>query len=76
MAGLTGMKAICEYMNRSEATVLMLISACALPACKLGGGIWESDTELIDKWRKEQISEGIKRLKPPVKKRKRKKIAS
>lgn len=63
MAGLTGMKAICEYMNRSESTVLMLIRDCDLPACKIGGGIWESDTDLIDDWRKGQITQGVKAKK-------------
>lgn len=63
MPGLTGMKAICNYLNRSESTVLGLIRFYSLPACKIGGGIWESDTELIDSWRKEQISNGMSSVK-------------
>ena len=54
MASLTGMKAITDYVKRSEVTVLKLIRAEDFPAKKLGG-IWESDTELIDEWRKKKI---------------------
>ncbi|MBI9092916.1 MAG: hypothetical protein JEZ12_27180 [Desulfobacterium sp.] len=66
MSGLTGMKDICNYMSRSESTVLMLIRDCDLPACKIGGGIWESDTELIDDWRKGQITKGVKTKKQKI----------
>lgn len=54
MATLIGMKAICEHMRRSEATVLMLHRDMNFPMQKLGG-IWESDTEIIAAWRKERI---------------------
>ncbi len=49
------MKSICQYMNRSESSVLVLIRDYGFPARKIGG-IWESDTELADAWRREQIS--------------------
>ncbi len=51
MAGLSGMKEICKFMNRSDATILDLYRAQDFPMKKIGG-IWESDTDLIDKWRK------------------------
>lgn len=50
MAPLSGMKAICKYMNRSESTMLTLIRDLDFPAKKIRG-IWESDTLLADKWR-------------------------
>lgn len=46
---LTGMKEICQYMSRSEVTVLKLIRDQDFPAKKIGG-IWESDKELVDEW--------------------------
>jgi len=52
---LVGMAAICQYMNRGEKTVLNLIRDEDFPARKLGG-IWESDKELVDKWRRRRIS--------------------
>jgi len=55
MPGLSGMKAICGYVNRSEVTVLKWIRELRFPSTKIGGGIWESDTELIDRWRRKQI---------------------
>lgn len=59
MAGLSGMKEICRYCNRSEPTIIYWIQAEGFPATKIKGS-WESDTELIDKWRKEQIIKGVK----------------
>ena len=56
MAVLSGMKAICDYVNRSEATVLKWIRELRFPSSKIGGGIWESDTELIDRWRRQRIA--------------------
>ncbi len=49
------MKAICRYMNRSEASVLVLIRDYSFPAKKIAG-IWESDTDLADRWRVRQIN--------------------
>ena len=47
---LTGMKEICKYVSRSEATVLNWIRDEEFPAKKLDG-IWESHTAKIDDWR-------------------------
>jgi len=53
---LQGMKEICSYVNRSEATVLSWIRSRAFPASKVGGGIWESDKTEVDQWRKDQVA--------------------
>ncbi len=52
MAGrpLSGMKAICAYMQRSESSVLRLIRDYDFPAKKLMG-VWETHTLLIERWR-------------------------
>jgi len=55
MAALSGMKQICQFMGRSEATMLMIIRDMDFPATKICG-IWESDTELADQWRLRQIN--------------------
>lgn len=47
---LTGMKEICGYVSRSEATVLAWIRDEDFPAKKIDG-IWESHTKMIDDWR-------------------------
>ncbi len=52
---LSGMKEICNYINRHEDTVLSLIRDEDLPAVKIRGS-WESDTDLIDNWRRDLIS--------------------
>lgn len=57
---LSGMKEICLYMNRSEATVLKLIRERRFPANKIGG-IWESDRDEIEAWRRGQIKKGVRR---------------
>lgn len=51
---LVGMKMICEYVRRSESTVLKLIREEEFPAEKVCG-IWESDILLVDEWRREKI---------------------
>jgi len=63
MAQLSGMLEICKYYPRSESTILKLIREMDFPAKKITEGIWESDTELIDKWRLEKIQaeQGLKR---------------
>jgi hypothetical protein len=67
------MKAIANYVHRSEPTVLLLIRNYDLPAKKVGG-IWESDTEAIDKWRMEHFESAKKdRIKKAGKNQKRKK---
>ena len=53
MAILSGMKEIGGYLRRSEATVTKMMKQHPnFPAEKLGG-IWESDTDLIDNWKRE-----------------------
>lgn len=54
---LQGMKEICLYVNRSEATVVRWIKEFAFPASKIAGGTWESDKALVDDWRRKSISE-------------------
>jgi len=51
------MKQLCDYENRSEDTLLSLIRNEGYPARKIGG-IWESDTELVDQWRRNLIIAG------------------
>lgn len=51
---LTGMKAIRAYVGRSEATVIDWVRTMGFPAKKISG-VWESDTVLVDKWRRNQI---------------------
>ena len=60
MASLPGMKRIAAYCDRSEATVLQWIRTLEFPAAKLTGS-WESDTELVDEWRKCQIRQKMKK---------------
>lgn len=51
---LSGMKAICEYIQRGETTVLKLIKEYKFPAKKLLG-VWEADKILVDEWRLEYL---------------------
>lgn len=55
MNRLSGMKQIAGYFGYSEATILKLIQESGFPARKISGGIWESDKEMIDQWRRDQI---------------------
>ena len=71
MAQLSGMKEICAYVRRSEATVLDWIRQLDFPAKKINGGIWESDTKLVNRWRENQI---MSKDKKPKKKRSKKKV--
>lgn len=59
MAGLVGMKQIAQYMGLSDATILDLIRLENFPAKQTRGaaGIWISDTEEIDVWRKGFVRE-------------------
>lgn len=56
---LSGMDEITEYARRSSVTILDWIRNMNFPARKIGG-IWESDTSLIDQWRREQIMKNVK----------------
>lgn len=51
---LTGKKDISKYAKRSWQTILLWIKHERFPACKIYG-IWESDTDLIDAWKKSKI---------------------
>jgi len=53
---LQGMNDIKSYVNRSEATVLFWIRSQAFPASKIGGGVWESDKEEVDQWRRDRAA--------------------
>ncbi len=56
---LSGMDEITDYARRSSVTILDWIRHMSFPARKIGG-IWESDTALIDQWRREQILNEVK----------------
>jgi predicted DNA-binding transcriptional regulator AlpA len=51
---LDGMKEICEYVKRSESTVLKLIRQEGFPAKKVLGE-WMSSGAAIEKWRQELV---------------------
>jgi hypothetical protein len=59
---LTGKKAICNFVGRSWGTVELWILHRGFPA-QLLNGIWESDSELITKWRRRQVANGRKKTK-------------
>jgi len=63
MSRLDGMAEIASYFGYSHSTILALIRNQDFPARKVTGGIWMSDTDLIDKWRKNQIM--VAPLAPP-----------
>ena len=54
---LSGMKAIADYIQRSEPTVIKLVSDFGFPARKIAG-IWESDKQEIAAWRIRMINGG------------------
>lgn len=54
MAGLSGMKEICDYTRRSEAIIRKWHKEYGFPLVKIGGVV-ESDTDLIDEWRRKMI---------------------
>lgn len=59
MARLSGIKAIKQYVGvQSDNTIMDRIQLQGMPATKIGG-IWESDTESIDKWRKDLIERSV-----------------
>lgn len=67
---LVGMKDICQYTCRSESTVLAWIRDMDFPAKKVGG-IWESNTKMIDVWRIKLLSDEVheEQKKKPVKRK-------
>lgn len=58
MARIVGMKDLCKYERRSETTVLDLIRNAGYPAAKIRG-VWEANTERIEKWRDKYIEVGV-----------------
>lgn len=56
---LSGLEEIAQYTRRSKATVLDWIKNASFPAAKLGH-VWESDKDLIDKWKKDRIQMSIR----------------
>ena len=56
MSGLVGVKAICGYTGMSESTIMGWIQREDFPAVKVGG-VWISDSEEIDDWRRGIIRE-------------------
>lgn len=57
LSGMNAIRDFCRSINlaSSEATVIQMIREYSFPAKKLGG-IWESDKELIVKWRKNYLN--------------------
>ncbi len=62
MTALSGMKEITVYCRRSEATVLKWVRECDFPAEKIGGVGWESDSEVIDEWRKKRLRDRLHKV--------------
>jgi len=60
MASLTGRKAIVNYVGRSWQTIKHWIDTQAFPAIFFCGR-WESDTDLIDQWKRAQITKATDR---------------
>lgn len=54
MTALVGRKDICRHCKRSWATIRAWIRDEAFPAKRIEG-IWESDTLLVDEWRRTRI---------------------
>lgn len=66
MAHLKGMLAITKYANRSESTLLEWKITLKFPVTKLpGSNIWESDTEMIDEWRREELKKSLQETQRP-----------
>ena len=71
MSHLKGSLQICKYTNRSPATIFGRngwVKSLNFPAKMISDGIWESDTDLIDEWRKDQILNGDTVARPALKK--------
>jgi hypothetical protein len=65
---LTGKKTICNFLGRSWWTVEKWIRERGFPA-QLIDGRWESDSDLIAKWRRRQVANGQNKLKKLTKSR-------
>lgn len=57
---LHGMKSICNYYGRSEATILKLHGEYGFPIKKNGGG-WSSARSLIDQWNIDYVAGRMER---------------
>jgi excisionase family DNA binding protein len=79
ITNLSGLEEIAQYTRRSKATVLDWIINKGFPAGKLGH-VWESDKELIDQWKRDQIETSRLAAQaataPPPRKRKKLSIAT
>jgi len=64
MVNLTGKKRICGFVGRSWDTIYDWIQNREFPAAKISG-VWESDQELIIKWKQKMIQEC--KIQKPVK---------
>ena len=62
---LTGQKRIMAFVGRSWKTIHKWILEDNFPATKIEG-IWESDEDLIRRWRKRQIVESQNHKQPRV----------
>jgi len=55
-----GRNEIQAYVRRSWQTIAAWIDAEGFPARKISG-VWESDTDLVDPWRRKKILNRLKR---------------
>jgi hypothetical protein len=72
MGILMGMAAIASHMGRTPSTVMSLIKQYRSLPIKKVGGVWESDTESIDTWKRryfEGIESKTEEIEDPVEKR-------
>ena len=65
---LSGKKAICNFLGRGWSIVEKWIIYEGFPATKIDG-IWESDSDLITKWRQKRVANGNNRQKKLMKSR-------
>lgn len=54
MSSLSGRKEITQYARRSWETVMDWVKKDNFPVVKIDG-VWESDTALIDEWKRKKI---------------------
>jgi predicted DNA-binding transcriptional regulator AlpA len=72
MAVLSGMKEICQFMKRSESTILDWIFQMQFPAKKMKNGVtskWMAESEECLVWLRKFISEPGGEVEKPVVKR-------
>lgn len=67
MSHLKGMLAISKYADRTESTILEWWRSLKFPMTKISpSNIWESDTEMIDAWRLEQLKKSVQEVERPA----------